>query len=240
MPSFMRGNRKKFIIARTVAFNVCVLYNIDMNDLSLNEYLKSPCRACSIPYWKQKITVIPSGMKIVHDEDFIAERFLGYVDDRYFRLYHGLKSIDPSENDDVEIIAATPDKTDVLVDIINTSYRDLSVTKDRLTEFRKTQVYNPDLWILLKYKDSDVHVGSGIADYDGEAGELILEWIQILPQYRGRGFGRLIVNCLLATMRGTAKFATVSGKIDNPTNAETLYRKCGFVGNDVWHILRKK
>lgn len=37
-----------------------------------------------------------------------------------------------------------------------------------------------------------------------------------------------------------AKFATVSGKIDNPANPERLYRKCGFVGNDVWHIIRKK
>ena len=41
-------------------------------------------------------------------------------------------------------------------------------------------------------------------------------------------------------MKGIADFATVSGKVDNETNPEALYRKCGFVGNDVWHILHKK
>ena len=41
-------------------------------------------------------------------------------------------------------------------------------------------------------------------------------------------------------MQGIAEFATVSGKVNNPTNPESLYRKCGFTGNDIWHILTLK
>ena len=37
-----------------------------------------------------------------------------------------------------------------------------------------------------------------------------------------------------------ATFATVSGQCNNPTNPEALYRKCGFTGSDVWHVLRKR
>lgn len=37
-----------------------------------------------------------------------------------------------------------------------------------------------------------------------------------------------------------AKFATVSGQSNNPTNPEVLYRKCCFTGSDVWHVLRKR
>ena len=65
----------------------------------------------------------------------------------------------------------------------------------------------------------------------------ILEWIQVLPQYRGKKIGQLIVTELLFRMKDVADFATVSGKVDNETNPEALYRKCGFVGNDLWHIL---
>ena len=49
-----------------------------------------------------------------------------------------------------------------------------------------------------------------------------------------------IIKELLWRGREYAKFATVSGKVENKTKPEALYRKCGFIGNDVWHILRKK
>jgi len=41
-------------------------------------------------------------------------------------------------------------------------------------------------------------------------------------------------------MIGKANFVTVSGEVDNSTNPEALYRKCGFIGDDIWHIMTKK
>ncbi len=40
-------------------------------------------------------------------------------------------------------------------------------------------------------------------------------------------------------MKDLADFATVSGQCKNLSRPERLCRKCGFAGNDVWHILRK-
>lgn len=44
---------------------------------------------------------------------------------------------------------------------------------------------------------------------------------------------------LLHRMKSEANFATVSGQCNNPSSPEQLYRRCGFQGDDIWHILRK-
>ncbi len=204
----------------------------------LQDYLSNPCRTSSIPYWKQKKIQVPDNMKIVHNDAFNAADFVGYIDESYFRLYHDLQDVKRTHRDDIDIVPGTVDTLDMFVDIINKSYNDLSATKEQLESYCKTPVYCLDLWILLKDK-SGAYVGCGIADFDKDAGEMILEWIQVIPSCRGRGYGQYIVNYLLAMAQGRAKFATVSGKVNNITDPEKLYRKCGFTGNDIWHILVK-
>ncbi len=208
--------------------------------ITLTEYLNNPCGTLSIPYWKAKNITIPTDMKILHDNDFRADILSDYIDEKYFRLYHNLKEIPNIINDDFEITTATDSDIKTIVQIINDSYTDISVNKDLIKSYTKTPVYNSDLWIMVKEKPTDKCVGCGIADFDIETRELILEWIQVLPQYRGKKIGQLIVTELLLRMKNVADFATVSGKVDNETKPEELYRKCGFTGNDVWHILHKK
>lgn len=211
-----------------------------MKYLSLSEYLLSPCRASSIPYWKAKITHIPDNIQIVHDKNYEESKFADYVDEPYFRLYHSLQYIERQHCDGISIVTASNDNIAEFARIINASYDDLSVTEKQLLSYRKTPVFKYDLWILLKDTYNAVYVGCGIADFDCETQELILEWIQVLPQYRRRGLGGLIVNELLYRMQHIANFATVSGKLNNDTHPEKLYRKCGFTGNDIWHVLYKK
>lgn len=203
------------------------------------KYINNPCRSLSIPYWKQKNICVPDNIKIVHNDDYNAADFDEYIDEQYFRLYHDLQEVQHANRDDIDIVVGTADMLEVFVDIINKSYSDLSVTKEQMESYRKTPVFSPDLWVLLKDKKEN-YVGCGIADYDKEIGEMILEWIQILPFCRGHGYGQYIVTYLLAKVQGKANFATVSGKVTNVTNAEKMYRKCGFTGNDIWHILIKK
>ena len=155
-------------------------------------------------------------------------------------MHHNLKEIPKVITNDFEITTATRKDIKAIVQIINDSYTDISVNKDLIKSYTKTHVYNEVLWIMVKEKATGKYVGCGIADFDAEAKELILEWIQVLPQYRGKKIGQLIVTELLFRMESVAAFATVSGKVDNMTKPEALYRKCGFVGNDVWHILHKK
>ena len=207
--------------------------------LALQSYLNDPCGTASLPYWKQKGIVVPDNMRIVHDRDFSGDMLRDDCDEPYFRLYHDLKDVKAIPMEGVELVPAAS-SIDEFVQLINASYEDLRVTAGQMRGYQETPVFCPDLWLLLKEKETGTILGGGIADYDREIGELILEWIQVLPAYRRHGYGQLIVNCLLAKMQNIAKFATVSGKVNNPTNPEGLYRRCGFTGNDVWHILTKR
>ena len=208
--------------------------------ITLTEYLNNPCGTLSIPYWKAKNIVIPPDMKILHDNDFNTEILSDYIDEKYFRLYHNLKEIPKVITNDFEITTATRKDIKSIVQIINDSYADISVNKELIKSYTKTPVYNAELWIMVKEKATGKYVGCGIGDFDIETKELILEWIQVLPQYRGKKIGQLIVTELLSKKKDIADFATVSGKVDNLTNPEALYRKCGFAGDDVWHILHRK
>ena len=206
--------------------------------LSLQSYLKDPCGTASLPYWKQKRITVSGNMKIIHDRDLPSGKFDDYNDEPYFRLYHDLKNIKETARSEIEIVQSN--EADPFVRLINASYTDLSVTAAQIKAYRQTPVCCPDLWILLREKQTGAVIAGGIADYDQEIGEIILEWIQVLPGYRRRGYGQIVVNLLLAKMRGVAKFATVSGKVNSPSNPAGFYRKCGFTGNDIWHVLTKK
>lgn len=126
------------------------------------------------------------------------------------------------------------------VDVINRSYTNLTVTYEQLVGYTETKVYDSNLWVLVLDKTNSDIVGCGIAELDKELREGIIEWIQVLPEYRSKKIGQFIVNELLKRLSQVADFATVSGKINNPTQAEMLYRKCGFTGTDIWHILTAK
>jgi len=202
-------------------------------------YLKQPCRTLSIPYWKNKSITLPSGMRIVHDNTFSVSDYPEYRDEPYFRLLHPLLVIPAVTVEGVTLVTAKREDIPGFVQVINRSYTDLSVTEEQLMGYTKTPVYCPELWVMAVRRGDGKVLGCGIADLDRELREGILEWIQVLPEYRGKKIGQLIVTGLLQRMKGLADFATVSGKVSDPSSPEMLYRKCGFVGNDVWHILRK-
>ena len=209
--------------------------------ISLEVYLSNPCGLLSIPYWKAKNITIPDNMKIVHSNDFSEDLLQKYTDEPYFRLCHDMQNLRKPMLKDYEIeTVSAASISDEIVSIINESYADLKVSKEQMLGYTKTPAYSSDLWILVKEKSTGAYIGCGIADFDAEAGELILEWIQVLPGYRGKCIGTAIVKELLWRGRSNAKFATVSGKVNNVTNPELLYRKCGFTGEDVWHILTKR
>jgi len=208
--------------------------------IAIDEYINNPCGTLSIPYWKAKSIIVPGNMKIVHEKDFSEELLSQYNDEKYFRLYHSLKGVKQTTLPDYHVVTAETQDVDTIINVINNSYTDIKVDCELLKGYMGTAVYDSELWILAINVDSKECVGCGIADYDSEVGELALEWIQVLPDYRNRGLGKMIVNELLYRMKDIARFATVSGKVDNLTNPEMLYRRCGFSGNDVWHILTRK
>lgn len=208
--------------------------------VSLAEYLQNPCAELSVPYWKAKALSVPEDRIIIHDRDFSAVYLETYRDDRYFRLKHDLKNTFRQKLDGFEMITASEKDINTIVSIINQSYSYLQVSAAQIKEYTETPVYMRDLWILVREIETGRCVGCGMADFDREAGEAILEWIQVLPLYRNRKLGQAIVNDLLDRAGLFADFATVSGKKDDPVNPEALYRKCGFTGSDIWHVLKKR
>lgn len=201
------------------------------------QYLKDPCGSASIPYWKAKSVSLPEGMLILHDRDFDEAEYRQYHDEAYFRLYHDLR----------DLSAPTPPKGYSLCDAslgdyaahIDGCYDDIGISESELRQYTTRPVYRADLWIAVKDDSTGAIVATGIAELDSEIGEGILEWIQVSEEYRGHGLGRYVVSELLWRMRDSARFATVSGQEENQTDPERLYRRCGFTGTDIWHIMRK-
>ena len=209
-----------------------------MEKIKLRDYIENPCRAASLPYWKTKNIPVPADMLIIHEEQYQTGRFEAYDDERYFRLRHDLSEPrKPELPPGYSVVRATVSE---YANHINDCYVDLSVTEELIRSYAGHAVYAGDLWIAVADVETGRIVASGIAEYDYEVREGVLEWIQVTESYRRKGLGEFIVNELLWRLRKRAVFVTVSGKVDNKTNPEQLYRKCGFVGTDVWHILRPK
>ena len=206
--------------------------------MTLNTYLSAPCRASSIPYWKTKRIAIPDTILILHDADFDTSLLRDYSDEPYFRLKHDLKSIPAFDLPDHYTFSAA--SLSEYAAHINACYGPGCMSEEKLREYTGHPVYCRELWLAIRDARSGELVASGIGELDAEAGEGILEWIQVSPAHRGKGLGSCIVAELLRRMCGRAIFATVSGQCNNPTSPETMYRKCGFAGDDVWHILRKR
>ena len=210
---------------------------IPMSTITKEQYLADPCATASIPYWKAKSITIPEGMLILHGAEFDTGKYAEYVDEPYFRLKHDLQGLSaPVLPDCFSTCPATPEDFALH---INKCYNGIGVSAEELRRYSERPVYHPALWLAVKDDRTGEIVATGIAELDGEIGEGILEWIQVSMEYRECGLGSFVVSELLWRMKGIAKFSTVSGQRNNTTNPESLYRRCGFKGDDVWHILRK-
>ena len=123
-------------------------------------------------------------------------------------------------------------------ELIGQCYEDIHPNTETVMSWAKHPVFDPSLWIWVIDDTQGIPVGLGIAEIDNVILEGSLEWIQVLPQYRGLGIGKSIVQELLSRLGGRVKFTTVAGEVDNKTNPEALYRSCGFEGRDIWWMFR--
>lgn len=198
-------------------------------------YLAAPCRASSIPYWKSKQVVIPDGMLILHHDDWLRTDTSACTDEPYFRLIHDLSSIDTPKLPSGYTLCAAD--MAAYAGHISQCSPGLRMTAAELEAYQRRAVYCADLWIAVRHDATGQIVASGIAELDREIVEGALEWIQVSSAHRGAGLGTFIVQELLRRLRDRADFVTVSGRCDHPDRPERLYRKCGFSGSDIWHIL---
>lgn len=128
-------------------------------------------------------------------------------------------------------------ETPAVAQIIKDCYQDMHVSDEIVRSWQDYPVYDPRLWVWMIEIASGKKVGLGIAEIDRKVPEASLEWIQVLPNYRGLGIGTALVCELCMRVWREVDFITVSGKVYSESQPEKLYRRCGFTGSDVWWLL---
>ena len=178
-------------------------------------------------------------LALVHGDALPAFESLTYHHkEAYFRLIH--KGSPPGYNCPPGFVLADVDpgvEIQAVAALIRACYSDMQIDMDTVLSWLEHPVYDPTLWVWVMDIKQGTPAGLGIAELDEGVPEASLEWIQVLPSYRGRGLGRVIVAELLRRVSNRVAFTTVSGRVDNATHPERLYRQCGFTGSDVWWLL---
>ena len=152
----------------------------------LNEYLQNPCGKLSIPYWKSKTLVIPESIKIIHCSDWKGQ-CTDYQ--RFFRVKHDLRDLCPIDFDydtlSIDYQAAE------LSDMINRCYdhENIVVNEKNVLKWKQHETFREDLCVYINADDGKM-VASGIAEFDETCREGVIEWLQVLPEYRKRGLGK--------------------------------------------------
>lgn len=176
-------------------------------------------------------------MLILREDDARWNDPRGYADAPYFKMIHRLDRMEvPSMPEGFRFLC--PDDM-TLSRHISLCYEGEGISAAELSDYRRHPVYSPDLWLAIENEETGEIVASGIAELDTSIGEGILEWIQVSPAYRRRGWGRTIVSELLRRMEARAEFVTVSGRKEDPCCPRALYESCGFRGCVLWHVLRR-
>ncbi|MBQ7358476.1 MAG: GNAT family N-acetyltransferase [Lachnospiraceae bacterium] len=200
-------------------------------------YLENPCKASSLPFWKTNLVKIPDNMKVLLENDLQSIGVRGYFDERFFKLIHRMNDIEkPVLDNRYEMVCC---EVSEYAKHIAGCYSDIGISTEALLDYQTHTVYDENLWIAVTEHGQNTIIASGIAEVDTGIKEGILEWIQVSPEYRGKGLGIFIVRELLWRMKDKADFVMVSGKVDNPTNPRDLYKACGFCGEEIWHVMRK-
>lgn len=159
----------------------------------------------------------------------------------YFKLSHcheHIQEVKVPEGFYIRNVDIEPELEQVS-ELICNCYEHIKPDITEVKKWTKHEVFNDNLWIWIIDKNTEKPAALGIAEVDSSIREGVLEWIQVLPEYQGKKLGKAIVLELLNRLKDRADFTTVSGEVDNKSNPEKLYRRCGFQGNDIWYVLRK-
>lgn len=158
----------------------------------------------------------------------------------YFRLIRSVNEIEPSVALPEGFVFAEVNvfqESETIASLIGQCYPDLHPEAETVKSWVEHPTFEASLWIWVLDTTHGIPVGLGIAELDQTIQEGSLEWIQVLPTYRGLGLGKSLVQKLLSRLAKPARFVTVSGQVDNLTRPEALYRSCGFTGDHLWWLL---
>ena len=121
-------------------------------------------------------------------------------------------------------------------DIINNSTSGGgNMTPEKIKEFTKLPVFDRNLWIFVKEKETKKPVSIGISIYDKDIHEAELEWIYVQPDHHGKGVGRMLIQEIVRRAKDKSDIIRVGGIADD------FYVKCGFkIKTDPWLWVKRK
>ncbi len=224
----------------------CFAQVADKNDYTLQGWDKDDSHI----YWNAKryttetdmARIEQSNFAILHNDFFQQLHKKNFKNIKpYFRLQYNSSTVHTYILDSRFCISTVDIDSELpqVSELIGKCYKNIKPTIDTVKQWTVSEVFHHDLWIWIIDKASGIPAALGIAELDSNIGEGSLEWIQVLPEYQGKGLGKVLVKELLNRLHSKSTFVTVSGEADNASNPERLYRSCGFHGNDVWWLLRK-
>lgn len=121
----------------------------------------------------------------------------------------------------------------VAAEMLNRCYESKHHSAATVARWRELPVCDESLWLWVRSRTSEEAVGLGISTYQVCIRECYLDWIQVVPEYQGRGLGRLLVSETIRRAIGKSDIIRVTGMADD------FYRKCGFVRTESWRIITK-
>jgi GNAT superfamily N-acetyltransferase len=107
---------------------------------------------------------------------------------------------------------------------------------DELRAQAETDYFYGPGWFFLKDGATGRAIGLSLSGYCPEFDEGFVDWIQVLPEYRHRGLGTVLL-CESIHRLQHAAFITVSGSLEPPHGASDLFERCGFKQIRTWRIL---
>ncbi len=179
---------------------------------------------------------------LLHD-DFIGAVPPGALPSReaYFRLQRNTANLSdvalPQGFDFVD--AQVDDEAVSIADFITGCYEAIALGADDVRGWSQLPVFAPDLAFWIVDVTRGIPAALAVSHFDARVPEVSLEWVQVHPNYRGRGLGTALVRETLRRARDHANLVTVSGAVANRHRPAALYRRCGFTGDDVWWVLRR-
>jgi len=203
------------------------------------KYINNPCRYSALPLYKE-LRYNKDDILVIHDTNYSVSLLNQYhAHQVFFRLYHSMKNIAKINIAGYKIkICHIEEDLESIQKIINLSYVHIRISLDEIIWMTKDRVYDSSLWMFIIDEITNQKIALGIGHYDQTVREVILDWIQVLPEFRNHGLGKMLVTNMLYNSPKDALFATVSGECNNQQVPESLYRSCGFTGTDIWHILK--
>ena len=205
--------------------------------MNKDEYLKDPCKASSLSFWKTNNFVVPSFVHVVRDDLF--DKALNVNDEQYFKVINYLNNIEKPDLPKSFVDCSDSVSFKDFANHINSCYLKEHVTEEEVASYKEHLTYKKELWIAIKDIKTNEVVGTAIGEFDSSINEGIIEWVQVSNDYRRKGIGKYLVNSLLIKMKEYADFVIVSGNLNNPSNPLKLYLSCGFKNKVIWHIYNK-